>query len=176
MSGAAFLITRTADPTDPPATVRQLLRNALGSRTIREAIRVANGQDTTLASLGSNGSFLTIADDAVFTMIGNTDELYDECKATTASSSSSGPAPLWNMGTVGQQQLSYYHDRISVSSLQDDTVLMVASNGFWGQVDPVQHGWTKSPKQPNGALAQFFDDGTEPSIPRVVRAIKQSEG
>jgi hypothetical protein len=33
-------------------------------------------------------------------------------------------------------------------------------------------GGTKSPKQPNGALAQFFDDGTERSIPRVVRAIR----
>jgi hypothetical protein len=171
MPGPDFIITRIEDPRDAPSLARDVLRNGLGSQTIREAIKIANEQDDSLASTGADGSFLTIADDAVFLMIGNTDELYDACKVATKEN-----PPLWNVGTASGQQLSYYYARIDVSSIQTDTVLMVASKGYLGSTDPLKKGWRAPATQPSTPFVRLFDDGEEASVPRVVRVIKEKEG
>jgi hypothetical protein len=172
MSGPAFLITRIEDPRDAPSLARDVLRNGLGSPTIRDAINIANGQDQHLAWIGNDDN-LRIADDAAFMMIGNTDELYDACKATTQAKPPA--SPLWNVGTASGQQLAFYYTRIKVSSVQTDTLLMIASAGYLAGVNPLNNGWSSPPKQP-GAWVQLFDDGVEPSVPRVVRVIKENEG
>ncbi len=171
MGDPAFLITRDPEVRTSPAAARERLRTD-GFATFAEAVKAAGQADGLIkVSFGT----VTIADDAVCMMIGNTPELVSGCEKA------------WNAGhseleAADRSPLSVYYHRYKVSPIQTDTILMVGSlSGYWAGVNPFGNGWS----QPNPFTAvstlYFFDEDSAArtnlrNIPEALRWIKHQEG
>ena len=145
-----------------PNLARQRLRS-VGVETIAEL-------DGGPGKIVSTEGYLRFPDDAVLLMIGNTPELLPACQAAA-------DAGILMIGTEHDHELYLLFARISVSLVQDDTILAIGS--VKGTMPAVQRDqWRGVTARPNITWVKTQSDDEDPhqsrALPVIINEIKRT--
>ena len=176
MAAAFVLVYPPEDDVSKPLVARSYARKANGYPSISEAFGRVHGEKTSAGPPSSAGTTYVIADDSVFLMIGQTEELVKGCKAAHDTE----PRIVFIQSEFSSLQLRYARIQVHAASKQTDTLIALGaklpatSTDGWHEPQGWKIKWPTIQDVVTTADVKLEVD--DHSLPGWIRAIKENDG